>query len=755
MPLKLDLGSVGAVELAANGDLSKYLQPGIDSIVNLSPLVVGHLDSRIADVPPGSVSTNFSFSFAPSWKIAQAVGITLSVKPKAACTLSIIQPGGTLFSYALGEDAKDTPVKAPADSYYIGIALGCSLALDAGAQWSSGHLGVSGSISDSDQFRVANYYQVGPSVTLRDAINQAFSNFVLPFHADSIAQLPAGDYVDFEFIGKLALGFGATYGFSGMFFAGQSKGEVSASFATPIGTTVISATPSFQVGAGFKLQYTHDDAFRVVTGRTSSGATLYLLRKNTSGFSTTESFGVTLNAGAKFQTDAATVKAETEKAAQGLLGGSPGSALGNKLATVAGDAVNDINDSVNKLLAKGDGQKIALELIQSRTREHTALFVYNFDFNKGTGAYDVAMRGDYATALSMPGVDLNPQSFVEQLYTASAGLDLQFFNLLHFRDVTTYIRKTDVTYLGSRTFQIRKTAGSKSISGLFGREREADLYFIAQCRNVAQLTAVSAVNVRLNAVFTDRNNASAFDESRRTMAALGLGSVSNSIRDYVARQPKGTVQFTLDVDTAQLSTIASDDYLPNGKPPAEPHPKDKRNYEQFVQSVTAVVGPVDAVAQIFEQSFGKYADWLAFNRVVNDEQGSTKPGDRLSRGSTNGDHWPQGYPPPDKAERLLVQTYILAGQEFMNFCDSLKHLVTALPGVETEHQYEELYEAIAGMIRNEASFPTYFLKPSMVALMKLAGVAPTVDGTLPGPNVSGTFAITLKPAAAAMAAGAH
>ena len=744
MPIKLDLGSIGAVEVAAKGDLSKYLKPGVDSLVTLSPLVAHHPDSRIADVPPGSVSTNFSFSFAPSWKISQAVGITLSVKPTATCTLSIIQPGGTLFSYAVGEDAKDTPVKAPADSYYVGIALECSLAVDAGAKWSSGNLGVSGSISTSDQFKVANYYRVGSAVVLRDAISQAFSSFVLPFHADSIANLPAGDYVDFEFIGKLALGFGATYGFSGTFFGGRSHGEVSASFATPTGKEVISAKPSYQVGAGFKLQYTHDDAFRVVTGRTATGATLYLLRKDTSGFSTTESFGVTLSAGAKFQTDAATVKAETQKAAQGFFSGSGGSTLGNKLAAVAGDATDEINTSVNKLLAKGNGQKIALELTQSRSRENTALFVYNFDFSVGTGAYDVAMGGDYATALTMPGVTLDPQSFVEQLYTRSAGLNLQFFDLLRFQDVVTYIQKTDITYLGSRTFQIRKTAGVKSISGLFGKEREADLYFIAQCRNVAQSTAVSDVDVRLNAIFTDRNNASAFDESMRTMAAFGLANVSSSIRDYIARHPKGTVQFTLDVDTAELSAIASDDYL-NGKPPAEPHLRDKRNYEQFVQAVIAVIGPVDTVAQVFEQKFGKYEDWLAFNRAVNDPLGVNKPGDRLSQGNTNGQHWPPNYPPADTLDRMKVQAYILAGQEFMNFCDSLKHLIADLPGVDTDEQYEEMFQAIAGMIRNEVAFPTYFLKPSMAALMSLAGVALVAAGTMPDPNAGGTFSITLKP----------
>ena len=236
MPLKIDLGSVGSVSVALDGDLAKYLKPGVDSAISLESLVLGGLDSRIADIPAGAVTTNFSFSVAPSWTIAQTVGITLSVKPQAACTLRILKPGDTLFSYAVGQELQDTKVKVPDDTYYISIGLKCSLQVDAGESWSSGNFGVSGNISSGDQFTVANYYAVSGTVLLRDAIVQAFGSFVLPFHAASIERLPAGDYVDFAFIGKLALGFGATYGFSRMFFGGNTSGEVSASFGTPSST---------------------------------------------------------------------------------------------------------------------------------------------------------------------------------------------------------------------------------------------------------------------------------------------------------------------------------------------------------------------------------------------------------------------------------------------------------------------------------------------------------------------------------------
>lgn len=751
MSLKLNLGQY--VELDADGDLAKYLQPGLDNILNFDPTVVGALTSKIADVPPGSVSTNFNFSFSPSWTIAQAVGITLSVKPAASCTLSILKPGDTLFTYAMGEDGTDTPVKAAADTYYISIALQCSIALDAGAQWSSGNLGVSGSVSTNDQFRVANYYAAGPAVTLQDAIAQAFSNFVLPFHGESIQKLTAGDYVDFEFVGNLSLGFGATYGLSALSIAGVSSGEVTASAASPIGKMVVKASPSVQVAASFKLQYTHDDAFRVVAGRTATGATLYLLKKDDSRITTAEKFGITLSAGASFQTDASTVKAETQTAAQSLLGPQAGSILGGKLAAAADQAVGEINTAVNNLLQHANGQEIALSLAQSSSKENTALFIYDFDFSAGTGAYAVAMAGDYARALGMPGVTLDPRSFVEQIYVKSAGLELQVFNLLDYKDVTQYVQSTEITYAGAKTFQIRKTAGVKSISGLFGKDREADLYFIATCRQVAQSQTVSGVTVRLNAIFIDRNNAAAFRETEDTLKALGAKDAATAVQNYVKRYPKGTVQFTLDIDTALLGAIDADDYQANGKPAREPHSKDEKNYEAWVRSVVAAIGEDDTVAKTFEDNFGTYDDWLEFNRVETDQEGSTRPGDRLAivGAKADGYPWPDGYLPNDPMSRIAVQTYILAGQSFMNFCAGIKQLLIALPGTQTAAQYGALYNAVAGLVRKETPFPTYFLKPSIVALVGLARVDLTA-GTLPDPTAGGTFAVTLKAAAPTAAA---
>ena len=749
MALKLNLGSAGNMDLSSDGDLAKYLQPGLDGLIHLDSKITDILDQPISQVPAGSVATSFNFSFTPSWKITQKVGIKLSVKPQASCKLTIIAPGKPIFTYLTGQEGTKNQVNGANNLYYVAIEMATSLALDLGASYSSGDFGVSADIADSDQFRLANYYGVNPNVALRDAVSQAFSHFSLPFHADSIANLPSGDFLDFEFIGNLSLGFGATFGFSQMFFGGLSKGEVSASLATPLGKKIVSAAPSFQVGAAFKVNYAHKDDFRVIVGRTNSGATLYLLSTKDTTTTETESFGLKFSAGTKYRTDAATLKAETQTVASGMFDSKAGALLANKMNGLFDKAATDVSNSVNNLL-KGDGKSVQLELIQSQTDENTALFIYDFDFNYGTGAYGVAMNGDYARALSMPGVRLDPRSFVEQVYTRSAGVSLQFFHLNLFEDVNTYIQQNDVSYVGAGVFQIRSEAAEKSISRLFGKEVEADLYFLAQCNNLGQ--SVSDATVHMKTVFIDTNNASAYGESERSVQTMNLPEVAQAMESYVAHYPKKPLKWTLDVDTASLALIDADDYLPNGKPAPGPHEKDARNYEAFVKAVSGVIGPVDTVARRFETYFGKYSDWVAFNHAANGEEDPSKPGDRLNAGDTNGDHWPDNYPPDDVTTRKLVQSYILAAQQFMNLCAGIKGLLAALPATQTADAYTTLYQAISGMVRKESDYPTFFLKPSIAALMDLAQVRLTVDGALPDPTTVSTFDISLV---ARKAAGAN
>ena len=76
MALNLDLGSVGTVALDADGDLAKRLRPGIDTLVKFNPQTLNFLGTNVADLPTGSVSSDFNFNVGPSWQVSQQVGIS-------------------------------------------------------------------------------------------------------------------------------------------------------------------------------------------------------------------------------------------------------------------------------------------------------------------------------------------------------------------------------------------------------------------------------------------------------------------------------------------------------------------------------------------------------------------------------------------------------------------------------------------------------------------------------------------------------
>lgn len=761
MPIKLSFGGTDVASLL-KGDLAAFLkQPDADKLIAFDAKTLGALSRPVSDIPAPFTGT-FEFDTSPSWSIPQHVSINLSVKAGVTCTIAVLKPGDTMFTYSSGPDAaslKDTAVTVDDGRYYITIELDCSISLSAGASWSSGPWGVSGNISNQDTFSIKSGYWVPGTTTLKDSLVSAFSNFVLPFQATSIAALPDGDFIDFDFIGNLQLGFGATYGFSGLFFAGMTPADLTASLSTPIGKTVMSAEPSYSVGASFKATYTHADKFRIIAVRVSNasfdGVKLYLFRQDRTGLQTVESFGITVSAGAKFQTDATTLQSEIQKVSLAAFGNTAGALLGGKIASAAASAVNDINNSVTQLLSKADGVSVLkLEAEQSVTHENTALFAFTFDFQKsGQQGYGLAMAGNYAAAVQQPGAQVSTDSFVEQLYIRHAGLSLQLFHVLNFSDMTNFIQQSQVYYVdGGRTLQVVDLIGFKSVSGLVGKDREADLFFKLTAKMPVAGAGISGLGIDLSTSFIDKDNAAAFAETVRALSALGLDSVAGAVQKYIAANPHGSISITIDADAQAFANLPVTPY-PNGRPPSEPHSDDARNYAGFVQQIKVVIGQPDQYAGLFETAFGTYDDWLAFNRVKNDSATSQKPGDRLREGNTvNAGLWPDEYPPTDETGRKFVQVYLLAAQQFMNFCASVRDLAATTDTTLSAENFNQLLRSISGMIRKEVPFPTYFLKSGIVALMTLANVRLAVAGDVPDPMAGGTFSINLQASRTAAAA---
>jgi hypothetical protein len=230
---------------------------------------------------------------------------------------------------------------------------------------------------------------------------------------------------------------------------------------------------------------------------------------------------------------------------------------------------------------------------------------------------------------------------------------------------------------------------------------------------------VSGTAVRLRVVLVDGDNRDAIGESAAMLAALGEQAASDAVRAAAG----GPVRITFDADVALFAGLALDD---------------ASSYERFARAVTAVIGPANNPAKIFESRFTRYGDWQAF--------------DRATEGNPNGSVWPENYPPSDRITRLAVQTYILSGNAFTKFCAALKRLASDLPAADTRPEYEALLKAIEGMVRHNVPFPTYFLKPSMAALFEMASARLVLDGKLPAPGKEGGVAVTYRAAAAAVEA---
>ncbi len=81
----------------------------------------------------------------------------------------------------------------------------------------------------------------------------------------------------------------------------------------------------------------------------------------------------------------------------------------------------------------------------------------------------------------------------------------------------------------------------------------------------------------------------------------------------------------------------------------------------------------------------------------------------------------------------------------MNFCAAIKKLLVVVPGTATVAAYDKLFQSISNMVRDDESvFPTWFLKPSIVALVNSAGIRLEVDGDLPDATKADCFNISLK-----------
>jgi hypothetical protein len=693
-----------------------------------------------------------------SWTIGN---IDLQVTPGAEGSLTI-RRAGEVFRFTETEQDDDPArrhvVTVPAGKAYVSLALRVNIGVSGAGGFSQGAIGVSGSAQVADSFLLANHCQVDAAATVAEAVRAVGERFLLPFDGAGYREIQDGDLLEYEFYGKLDVGLQTSLGFSGVFFGGASGGEVRRSFSSPIGSVAAQAKPSFDLGAKFSVGYGHEDAFRMVLWGQRANSRLFVFKKDRS----TLSAGVQANAGVRLNaavTLAANVDGLIDEAAQRLFSGVADATLRNaligqfrdKVKSNASDLdryVKDAERRVNQQIQKLDRLSVSASLTRERISVHTALLSVEFDRAAPPDGFSRAVHGDLAGALQAQGARLAPGSYTAAEIQRTTSLRFQLFETFRASSIQTYFSRSELRYAGDGVFQFRFTAGVKAENDIFGHRKAIEFYFEIGASATAK-GAISDQDVTLRVRTTDSNSPAAAHCTANMLELIlpgaGAAHVVERLRQALQQSPGMTVNVSLEVRSSAYARVAFSPFA-GGKPPRDQR-ADASNYAAFVRAVDAVYAGGGFETQGFPRQAREFRHWAHYNITAIDREGATRPADRRSRGNGATDSvWPKdsaAFPAAgaDRSIRPMLRAFLIAAQQFMNFCEDLPTLARDLNEATTREVFERVLDQAKDLVKEGAgAFPLLFTKPTLAAFVaQSGGVVQDVQGPAPGEPAGDAF----------------
>jgi hypothetical protein len=717
------------VMIDSTGDLAKLLR-GSEVVFELDPSISTALAaSMLGELPQDFVEVFFTITPGAAWTLPANLNMTLAAAPKGVVTL---RKSGVLFEYA---DSANTAIRreVPVNQVFISISLPVNVKVRDLGPYSAGRTGVKAGLPPGDVFTTTHHQAFAASTKLSTALYQAFSRLVLPFQASKVLMLNDNDLLEFEFLGKLALGFGVTHETRGMRIGGRSTGEITRSFGNELAFSALTARHSFRAGDSFAVNYTQEDSFRFVLAREKSAqedrVTLTILRMK--GIThTKEVLGIELDAtrhpdysamaraaleGAVDEIFAA-VEQDDKKAACSnlkklLVGKAPG--LVSEMAKKIGTCVNGLLNSA------GAGQ-VRLELLQEAAILDMALFQVVFDSNVAgdlTGSIHAAMCGDIAAALRNGAALLDSGSFVEQQFRERTAFPLEFelFDLWITENVLEYVDAVDVAYAGNGTLRLfaRDVKHSQDNVGVV-----CDVRFLA---DPTKITADNDLDVEtklyVELLDSTPDTAAATREMLGALKSRDLSAAADRMLQFVAPGSQSARTKAIFPVTAFQNLRA--DPFHRERPGPMPHERDAQNYAAFVAAVREIDGEF--------LGFSTYEDWSTFNRNAIDGPDSTITPNREIPGNLN--KWPDEFSNVVEARRDRFRSQSEGARHFMNLVASLDLLGREADIRTTEAEFDRLLESLNGIADNSSSL----LKAALLALLRLGKGSPAevkveVDG---------------------------
>jgi hypothetical protein len=215
-------------------------------------------------------------------------------------------------------------------------------------------------------------------------------------------------------------------------------------------------------------------------------------------------------------------------------------------------------------------------------------------------------------------------------------------------------------------------------------------------------------------------------------------TMARNMNAFIDASANGTVQLNITIPSSAYGYIAADPVSNSSTPANTVH--DKKNWNTFVQTADDLnAWPLRqlSVVSIDTLSFLRsYAGWEDFNKAFS---GTAVP-NRDEFG--NPASWPQELLQIPDNVRPAIAFSILAGQYFMNLCDSLQQLAGIVNLAGTEITWKEFMDIITTAAKDYVSD---FARPVALALIWLCGSGITsISGPPDSDASSGKFQVKLS-----------
>lgn len=755
MPINLTVGSDPPISVSTLQDLAS----AVESNFTTGAEFIGQLDRPISTLPSNLSSTIQYTSGNQSWKLGD-FGFTLSggVTGKISVLtsgniLSYTDGFATEMSIGLTTTTNANPTKSipvPADTAYICVELDFQISGGITGSYTSGIYGISGSANTNDTFSFAFYKKCCPTVLLRDAISEAFSDFVLPLHDSTLNNLKSGDYLHYNFNGNLQLGLGASIGLDKVFYAGQYKADIPGT-ANAVAVSA-SVQAKVQAGAELAFNFSYAGTFEALLWKDDpTTGHLHLYRSKTQDASLGLNVGVTLTSD-----PTASANVMTDQLGNLLVGSLPGP-LGTALKTaVLPDASSEISKYVGEANSKVAGwlkpfsqAKATLDFAVDKTNQTFLLMDYTFNLNAPAfqTAWDAAYQGKFLDALRDPngGVSLAVGSGLEKFYDDKTSITLNLFGQLTAAWTDAVISNSSLFYAGNNIFHLVSNVGRQLMSLINQSKREIDIYFAAQADLSATGLALGPID--LHCILQATNNQKYGGYIATVFGLLTTGTDNTILTKSIAAlaSQKNTTQVLHIIFTPraygqlEFSVVTNTPYNETA---------DMSNYASFENACATRDLEITSPANF---NYGNqnldYSVWRNWNIACTDQwpaPPSALPNRTQTGNPSAGISTYLNQTFPDAGEVAQLIGYVLqARSDFMNLCQDLKTLATlavADPNLET---WDNLVAHLKSIIQNDV--PQDFVAPSALALCRLCAGGPPVPvvGPAPGLTDQNSIAITI------------